>query len=489
MGYPRPDAESSYLEAQLGNRWQRLLSNGQIFNWFADFATQESKIDRDKVVKRLRVFSSRDEAPTAFWILLMNKFYEEGAHLGLRKYVEDGVTYRCPPQYYVDFKALCQSAPSYKNTLSWVFRPDYLSGWIFAHVFCPGNENWLKRSWPDALNLQGERHLVTYYPAGAVNELVDAGEEEDDEASLEGYRNTHSLLCLVFRTKSPAAYDVSLGRYASESILEVVVDPYLGVSSTAFNDAALQMAALCVEGGKRLKNSPFRAVVVEVLDKLAKDYPQLESGMVEDADYMHFMTYRLMPLSKKSSYASVMADFEAAMKAVVIDHAEEISAFAKGLKGEDHSLHLNLDREAPDDREPYSVDVVRQYLANVGTREAMALEAFDALLNVSDKIESESSEIVDVATLKKIVRDRTTELTELIEATGEFLVTGPLMTALIEVGQTSIHLGSTDYGDLLYRTTSDRPWLRTPVKFAGGTANLDDDRSEFLAYCRIITGK
>lgn len=121
MGHPRPDEEKSYLESHLGNRWQRLLANGQIFNWFADFAAQESKIDRDKIVKRLRVFSSRGEGPTAFWTVLMTRFYDEGAHLGLRKYAEDGVTYHCPPQFFIDFKALCQSAPSYKNTRSMGF--------------------------------------------------------------------------------------------------------------------------------------------------------------------------------------------------------------------------------------------------------------------------------------------------------------------------------------------------------------------------------
>lgn len=154
-----------------------------------------------------------------------------------------------------------------------------------------------------------------------------------------------------------------------------------------------------------------------------------------------------------------------------------------------HSLHLNLDLEVPDDRERYPVDIVRQYLANARTREAMALEAFDALLNISDRIEGEPSEIIDVAPLKEIVRSRTTELTELIEATGEFLVTGELMVALIEVGHVSSELGRTDYGDLQYRTASDRPWLMTSVKFAGETDHLDRDRSEFLAYYRIITGK
>ena len=488
MGYPRPDAESSYLEAQMGNRWQRLLSNGQIFNWFADFAAQESKIERDKVVKRLRVFSSRDEAPTAFWLLLMNRFYEEGAHLGLRKYVEDGVTYHCPPQFFTDFKALCQSAPSYRTTLSWVFRPDYLSGWIFAHVFCPGQKDYFRRSWPNALKLRGERYLVSYYRAGTVHELSDAAEEEDDEASLESYRSTHSLLCLIFGKKSPAAYDVSLDQYASERILEVVADPYLGVSSTSFNEAALQLAALCVERGKRFKNSSFRDAVVKVLAKLAKDYPHLESGMAEDADYMYSMTYRLMPLSRKSSYTSVMADFEAAMKAVVIEHSEEITTLAEDLTSYDHSLSLNVDLEISDFRKPYPVDVVRRYLADAQT-ETMPLEAFDALLSVSQGLKGKPSDIVWIATLKKIVRECTGQLTELIEATGEFLVSGPLMVALIEVGQVSSQMGSTDYGDLLYRTMPDRPWLRTHVKFAGETDDLERTRNEFLAYCRIVTGK
>ena len=489
MGYPRSDAELNYLAARLGNRWQRLLSDGQIFNRFADFAAQESKIDRDKVVKRLRVFSSRDEGPTAFWIVLMNKFYEEGSHLGLRKYVEDGVTYHCPPQYFIDFKTLCQSTPSYKDTLSWVFRPDYLSGWIFAHIFCPGKKDYFKLEWPDALELRGERFLVSYYRAGTVHELSDADGEEDAEACLEGYRSTHSLLCLMFGRKSPAAFDVSLDRYASECILKVVIDPYLGVSGPRFADAALQIAALCVDGGKRLEGNPVRTVVMEILGMLTKDYPQLESAIVEDADYMYPMTYPLMPLSKKGSYASVLADFQAAMRAVVIEHAEEIAAFAKGLQGEDHSLHLNTERDVPDERDLYSVAVVRQYLANTRSGEAMALEAFDALQDASERLKGKPSRIVDVAPLKAMVKDRTSELTMLVEATGEFPVTGPLMVALIEVGQAHNQSGNTDYGDLLYRMSSDRPWLLTPVKFSGETDDLEDARNEFLAYCRIVTGK
>ena len=489
MGYPRPSAEANYLAARLGNRWQRLLSDGQMFNHFADFAVQESRLDRDKIVKRLRVFSSRDEAPTAFWVVLMDKFYEEGAHLGLRKYVEDGVTYHCPPQYFIDFKTLCQSAPSYDDTLSWVFRPDYLSGRIFAHVFCPGKKDYFKLEWPNALELRGERFLVSYYRAGTVHELSDAEGEEDVEGCLEGYRSTHSLLCLTFGTKSPAAFDVSLDHYASECILKVVLDPYLGVSGPRFGDAALQIAALCIEGDKRLEDRQFRTVVMEVLGMLRKDYPQLESALVEDADYMYPMTYPLMPLSKKGSYAAVMADFQAAMKAVVIEHAEEIAAFAKGLQREDHSLHLNIERDVPDEREPYSVELVRQYLANARTGEAMALEAFDALQAASERIKGKPSGIVDVAPLKAMVRDSTSELTMLVEVTGEFPVTGPLMVALIEVGQAHNQSGNTNYGDLLYRTSSDRPWLLTPVKFSGETDDLEDARNEFLAYCRIVTGK
>jgi hypothetical protein len=483
MGYSRPDGESKYLAAQLGNRWQRLLLNGQIFNWFADFAAQESKIDRDRIVKRLRVFSSRHEAPTAFWVLLMTKFYEEGAHLGLRKYVENGVTYYCPPHFLTDFKMLCQATPTYKNTLSWVFRPDYLSGRIFAHVFCPGKRPWFRRSWPEALKLRGERYLVSYYRAGIVHELLDTDDEEDTETCVEGYRNTHSLLCLIFGKKSRAAFDI-----ASEDILTVVSDPYLGISSSGFNSAALQLAALCVYKGS--KESPFSIAVIEILGKLAKDYPQLESGMDEDSDYMYRMTYSLMPMSKKSYYASIMADFEVAMKAVVIENADEISTFAKDLKAENHSLHLNIDRKVLDDRQPYPVDLVRQYLANVRTGEAMALEAFDTLLDISDSLD-EPSDIVSIPTLKSILRERTGKLTELIEATGEFLVTGPLIIALLEVGQVSNLPTDTDYGDygdLVYRTKSDRPWLETAVKFAGETNHLEYVRNEFLAYCRIITG-
>ena len=489
MGHPRSEAESNYLAVQIGNRWQRLLSDGQIFNRFADFAAQESKIDRDKVVKRLRVFSSRDEAPTAFWFVLMDKFYEEGAHLGLRKYIEDGVTYHCPPQYFIDFKTLCQSAPSYEDTLSWVFRPDYLSGWIFAHVFCPGKKDSFKPEWPDALELRGERFLVSYYAAGSVHELSDAEGEEDAEECLAGYRSTHSLLCLMFGRKSPAAFDVSLDQYASECILKVVLDPYLGVSGPRFADAALQIAALCVDGGERLANRPFRTVVMEVLGVLAKDYSQLQTALVGDADYMHPMTYPMMPLSKKSKYASLMADFQATMKAVVIEHAEEIAAFAKDLEGEDHSLHLHLAPDVPDERETYSVEVVRQYLANTRIPQSMPLEAFEALRNASENLRGKPSKTIHVAPLKAMVRDRTSELSMLVEATGEFPVTGPLMIALIEVGQAYNSSERTDYGDLLYRNSSDRPWLMTPVKFSGETKNLEDIRNEFLAYCRIVTGR
>jgi len=489
MGHPQPDGEKQYLEVQLGNRWRRLLSNSQIFNWFADYATQESKIDRDKIVKRLRVFSSRDEAPTTFWTVLMTKFYEEGAHLGLRKYVEDGVTYHCPPQYFMDFKALCQSTPSYKNTILWVFRPDYLNGWIFAHVFCAGNKNWFKKSWPDALKLRGQRYLVSYYRAGAMHELSDTDGGEFDEASLESYRSSHSLLCLIFGTQSPAAFDISLGDYASDKILEVVTDPYLGVSSPGFGDAALQIAASCVRGGKKVEEGKLKREVFDLLDNLAKVYAQLESAMIEDADYMHLMTYPLMPLSKKSGYGAVMADFEAAMKTVVIENAEEIAASARRLEGQDEELYLHAESEDSEDSARYPVKVVRQYLANARIQNYMPTEGFDTLLQMSERINGEPSDIVQTPTLKKIVRERTKKLTEHIEATGEFLITGPLMIALMEVGQIYCDCPRSDYGDLIYRTEPDRPWLRTSVKFAGEIDHLDDVRKEFRAFCRIITRK
>jgi hypothetical protein len=489
MGHPRPDAEKEYLEMQLGHRWQRLLSNSQIFNWFADYATQESKIDRDKIVKRLRVFSSRDETPTAFWTVLMTKFYEEGAHLGLRKYAEDGVTYHCPPQYFMDFKALCQSTPSYKNTILWVFRPDYLNGWIFAHVFCAGNNNWFKKSWPDALKLQGRRYLISYYRAGTVHELSDTDGAEFDEASLESYRSSHSLLCLIFGTRSRAAFDISLGDFASRKILEVVNDPYLGVSSPGFGDAALSIAALCVKRGKNVEKGKLKREVLDLLENLGKNYPQLESAMIEDADYMHLMTYPLMPLSKKSGYGAVMADFEAGMKGVVIENAEEITALARRLEGQDEELCLNVEREDPEDSARYPIEVVRQYLASARIQNYMPIEGFDTLLQMSERMDGEPSDIVQTPTLKRIIREQFKKLTEHIEATGEFLITGPLMIALIEVGQVCCDCPHSDYGDLIFRTESDRPWLRTSVKFAGEIDRLDDVRREFRAFCRIITRK
>ena len=488
MGYPQPDAEKEYLKTQLGNRWLRLLSNSQIFNWFADYATQESKIDRDKIVKRLRIFSSRDESPTAFWAVLMTRFYDEGAHLGLRKYVEDGVTYRCPPQYFLDFKALCRSAPSYKNTVLWVFRTDYLGGWIFAHVLCAGNKNWFKKSWPDALKLQGQRYLVSYYPAGAVNELSDT-DEEFDEASLENYQNSHSLLCMMFNTQSPAAFNISFVDYTSKNILKIIDDPYLGVSSAGFGDAALQIAGLCVREGKISAQSKLRQDVCELLENLAKDYSHLESAIIDDADYMHLMTYPLMPLSKKSSYGAVMADFESAMKIIVIENVEEISTMVKGLKEEEDELCLYFERESSDNDARYPLEIVRQYLAKTPTQDYMDIEGFDALLQMSKMIKGKSSAIVRTAALKKIVHRRTKKLTDYVEATGEFPVTGHLVVALMEVGQI---LGNpiSDYGDLIYRTTPDRPWLRTSVKFDGSVNHLEEDvRKEFLAFCRIITGK
>jgi len=489
MGHPRPDAEKEYLEAQLGNRWQRLFSNSQIFNWFADYATQESKIDRDKIVKRLRVFSSRDESPTAFWTVLLAKFYEEGAHLGLRKYVEDGVRYHCPPQYFIDFKALCESAPSYKNTVLWVYRPDYLNGWIFAHIFCAGNKNWFKKSWPDALQLRDQRYLVSYYPAGAVHEFSDGSGEEFDEASLESYRNSHSLLCLIFSTQSPAAFDVSLGDFASKKILEVVSDPYLGVSSPGFGDAALQIACLCLKGRKTINNGKLRQEVSELLKNLARDYTHLESAMIEDSDYMHLMTYALMPLSKKSSYGAVMADFEASMKTIVIENAEEIAIIAKKLKGREDEFCLYVEREDLDDSARYPVEVVRQYLANARIQNYMPIEGFDTLLQLSETMKGKSSNIVQTASLKKIVRERVKKLTDHIEATGEFLITGPLMIALMEVGHVHSKCSLSDYGDLIFRTEPDRPWLCTSVKFSGEIDHLDEARKEFLAFCRIVTGK
>lgn len=418
----------------------------------------------------------------------MTKFYEEGAHLGLRKYVEDGVTYHCPPQHFIDFKALCQSAPSYKNTVLWVFRPDYLGGWIFAHVFCPGNKNWFKKSWPEVLKLQNQRYLILYYPAGAVHELSDA-DDEFDEASLEHYQSGHSLLCLIFDTKSPAAFDISLGKFASTDILEIVSDPYLGVSSPGFGGASLQIAGLCVKKGKTLKKSPLRQRVLELLANLAKAYPQLESAMVEDADYMYEMTYPLMPLTTKSIYGALVADFEAAMKDVAIESAEEIATIARQLDTEDCEISLHADREDPDDRERYSIEVVRQYLVNARPQEHMSLEAFDALLQISEKIDGKPSDVVQIAELKTIAREWSGKLTEIVQATGAFPITGALMAALMEVGYIRSEGRSSDYRDLIYRTKANRPWLRTPAKFVGDTCYSDKSRREFLAYCRIITGR
>ena len=487
MGYPRSDAEKTYLDEKLGNRWPRLLSNGQIFNRFADYAAYEAKIDRDKIVKRLRVFSSRDEDPTAFWTVLMMRFYEEAAHLGLRKYSEAGVTYYCPPHLFADFKALCQSTPSFKTTTQWVFRPDYLSGWIFAHVFSAGDRNWYNKSWPNALILQGQRYLVTYYPAGSVNEILDSDQQEFDEASLESYRSSHSLLCLIFGTKSAAAFDISIGSFAATKMLEVVKDPYLGISSNSFEYAATSIAGLCTTKGKLPKNSVLQSQVQELLQSLSTTYIQLQSAMVEDADYMYPVTYPLMPLSRKANYGALLSDFEAGMKTIVVQNAEEIEAAANNLQ-EEEDVILHNDPHEPD-RVPYPDEVVRQYLIASQESDFMSLEAFDALLYKSQTTEGKASEIVRLPSLKKVLSDQSQKLTETVEETGAFPITDALLAALVEVGQARCEIPSTDYGNLLYRTKSECPWLRTPIKLVGDIKHLEDTLRELSAFCRIVTGR
>lgn len=328
---------------------------------------------------------------------------------------------------------------------------------------------------------------MSYYPAGAVDVLSDSDGMECDEAALESYRSSHSLLCLIFETKSPAAFEISLGESASKAMLEIVRDPYLGISAHCFGDATLQIAGLCVTDEKISKDSPLRQRVLELLSNLAKTYSHLESAMVEDADYMYLMTYPLMPLSMKSSYGALMADFEAAMKVIVVENSDEIATITTRLDGCDEYVYLHSAREESDDRERYSVEVVRRYLANALVHDYMPLEAFDALLQMSEKAKGKPSDIIRAATLKKIVRERTNKLTEIVDATGAFPITGALMVALMEVGYVGSN-GSSDYRNLIFRTDSDRPWLSTPAKFAGETDDLESTRSEFLAYCRIITG-
>jgi hypothetical protein len=492
MGHPRPDAEKAYLDTKLGARWQRMLANGQIFNWFADYAVHESKIDREKIVKRLRVFSSRDESPTAFWVVLLTRFYEEGGHLGLRKYVEDSVTYHCPPQFFSDFKALCQSTPTYKCTVTWFFRPDYqTNGWIFADVFSPGKENWFKKSWPDALNLCGKRYLVSYYRAGSVNVLSDGDAEDDIEESTESYRNCHSLLCLILRTTSPAAYDRCLGDSAKERILEVLEDPYLAVSEPGFNEVALDIAAMCArfgESGKSTKVSPLQEKVANLFSSLATSYSYLMDSMIADADYMHMMTYPLMPLNKKGAYGALMADFESEMKSIVIEKADEILAAAKSLKDEDEDFALYMENDSGKVSGYNSLELIRRYLGDSMVRHYMPLEGFDALYQLSQTIEGKASKEIYVAPLKNIVEQRAGKLTESVECCGEFLITGPLMMALKQIGEVCIKGMTTDYGDLLFRRSSAHPWLRTNVKFSGEALRLNDTRDEFLAYCRILEG-
>lgn len=96
---------------------------------------------------------------------------------------------------------------------------------------------------------------------------------------------------------------------------------------------------------------------------------------------------------------------------------------------------------------------------------------------------------MQAASLKKIVRERVKKLTDNVEATGEFLITGPLMIALMEVGQVHSKCSLSDYGDLIYRTEPDCPWLCTSVKFSAEVDHLDEVRKEFQAFCRIVTGR
>jgi hypothetical protein len=184
-----------------------------------------------------------------------------------------------------------------------------------------------------------------------------------------------------------------------------------------------------------------------------------------------------------------MADFEAGMRTIVIEHSDEFTAIANRLLGEDDEIVLHRDYEQKDDRERYSVEVIRQYLAKTRIPQYMSLEAFDALLHTSENIKGKPLEIIRVATLKKIVRAQAKNLTEAVENTGEFPVTGSLLAALMEVGYVLPDKSGSDYRDLIYRTKTDRPWLRTPAKFMEESAHMDRVRNEFLSYCRIVTGR
>jgi len=492
MGFPKSDEEKAFLDAQFGVRWNRMLSNGQIFNWFVDYVSHEAKMERDRIIKRLRVFASRNEAPTALWAVLLGRFFEEGAHLGLRKYVEQGVTYHCPPQFFSEFKALCVKVPSFRNTAMWVYKPDSDgSGRIYAHVLAPGIKNWFRKTWPDVLKFCGRRCSVFYYPAGSVHELENGEGEEDVEEGIEHFRNCFSVLCLMFKTTSPAAFDISMGRYAKQAILEILDDPYLSVSKPGFNNVAQMVAGMCTKDFKPGKPSALRDQVLRLLSSLATNYSHLKEVMKADADYMYMLTYPLMPLSKKSAYGAVMADFESGMKAIVTENFDEVIASAKKLTGEDeeNDLHFFAEVEPVGEPEDCSHELIRKFLADSYSSAYMAVEGFDVLYQASGAIEGEASEEIHGGSLKELMRHKFKKLSDAIENEGEFLVTGPLMLALKLRGEARIEEGATDYGDLLFRRDADSPWVRLYVKFASEALDLEETRAEFMAYCRIVNGQ
>lgn len=489
MSSSQPDPQQAFLHGYIGGRWRHVLTHSQVSNWFVDFAIQEAKVDRAATVKTLRALAARDQEPPSFWLVMLLRFFAEGGHLGLRKTVDDGVEYFCPPYFLRDFQAACQLQPCFPRTAIWLCQPDHHDGRITAMVFAPAEKDWFDTAWPDVLRIGGRSFQVSYYKAGSFDPL-EWDSTSEQEAGLQSYRSSHSLVCLLFHAQSPAAFDVSIDQFAAKSILEIARDPYLSVSSEGFGQAAVEIAGFCLRGHAE-KAEDLREAVLGLLRELATTYANLASSMERDADYGHPITYPLMPMAKRSLYAAVLADFDAAMKDIVIEHSAEVTAMAEALGGDDEEMALYAEEpDTADDAERYSrfeVDVVRRYLQHSLVPDLMELAGFDVLQHAASSMETQDKS-VHLGPLMHLVAKHE-EITDRVGQMGAFPVTASLLVALQEVGEAEADAPRGDYGDLRYRLSPDHPWLCTHVKFSGETRHLEGTRAEFLAFCRIATGQ
>lgn len=367
MGFAIPQIELEYISNNIGKNWDRIWADPLVFARFIEFAEQEASVDRNKFLQRLRVAFARNETPSTFMVLLMQRFYEEGADAGIRKFLAAGVTFYCPPNKLTELQAAASKYPGYQHIIKWELpsnRPMRMG--VYCYFLDPKHADsrakggrikpaiWEKEEWPHQIKIGGEL-LSVFFRLANSEDSYERAPYSEEESRIEIYRYAHDLLGECFGMLSPAAYSQEIDATT------------LHCMSGSTDDVLANLTGLFRL--HRVARDRFPNILANKIDGVKKEaatrYSHIRSRLFRDADYQYRETMPLMDQGVLRTYLLAPFEIERAMKPIVENNLVEIRQVISRAEGDNFYWNNKLDPEktACDEGSPIlSNDALQQYL-------------------------------------------------------------------------------------------------------------------------------